>query len=79
MPNKEKLTKGIESLEYRLAALAEKFSNSRNTDTDKAALDVSKQINLYGRSLAVLRGELELLNSKEPNVFRHQKSTTYTI
>ena len=59
---REKLEQGIKSLEFRIAALSERFANENSNNGDNPR-DTARQINEYGRTLAILRGLLEKLAS----------------
>lgn len=62
----EKLQGGIDSLEYRIVALAERLP-TESTNRGATPRDTARQINEYGRTLAILRGLLERLNVPAPD------------
>lgn len=61
MSNKEK---ALESLYYRLEALAGQFVNSSGDD----AVAVAKKINVYGRTKEILEREVEAENKQDKDV-----------
>lgn len=75
----EKLQSGIDSLTYRIAALAERLSDESTKAGDNPR-DTARQINEYGRTLAILRGLLERLNGATvPAEPEPEKVYSYTI
>lgn len=58
MPNTENLQKGITSLEFRIAALAARLTTAKSTGPGESPRDISRQINEYGRTLAILQRQL---------------------
>lgn len=63
MSREEKLQTGITSLEYRIAALAAKLAGAKSDSYGDDPRDISRQINEYGRTLSILRRELNVLCS----------------
>lgn len=55
MPNTENLQKGITSLEFRIAALAARLTTAKTGGPGESPRDISRQINEYGRTLAILQ------------------------
>jgi hypothetical protein len=74
MTQTENLTKAISSLEYRIAALAVRFTNAKSDaiggDNPR---DISRKINEYGRTLSILTKQLEIQQEKDSIVAKENK------